>query len=65
MATPLPRKMFNVNEYHSMIEAGILAEDYRVELIRGDIIEMSPIGKKHSARVKRLSNKIKLRFAMM
>jgi Uma2 family endonuclease len=31
-----------VDEYHQMIETGILDEDDRVELLEGQIIEMSP-----------------------
>jgi Uma2 family endonuclease len=38
-----------------MVESGILTEDDRVELIRGEIIDMSPIGTKHAACVKRLN----------
>lgn len=37
-----------------MGEAGILREDDRVELIDGEIVQMTPIGSAHAACVKRL-----------
>jgi len=43
----VPRRLFTVEEYHRMAEAGILAEDERVELIDGEIVEMAPIGTRH------------------
>lgn len=39
-----PVRRFTVEEYHRMIEAGILSENDRVELLDGWILEMSPIG---------------------
>ncbi|KOP25882.1 hypothetical protein AMR41_13360 [Hapalosiphon sp. MRB220] len=55
MTVQLLRRKFTVEQYHKMIESGILTEDDRVELIRGEIIEMSPIGTKHAACVKCLN----------
>ena len=41
------RRLFTVEEYHRMAEAGILGEDERVELIEGEIVQMAPIGPRH------------------
>lgn len=56
MSAELLRKQFTVWDYHQMVKAGILSEDERVELIAGEIIEISPIGTLHAAQVKRLIN---------
>ena len=48
------QRLFTVEEYHRMAEAGILHEDDRVELIEGKIIQMAAIGSRHAACVKRL-----------
>ena len=55
MALALSRRKFTVEDYHAMAQAGILAEDDRVELIRGEIVDMSPIGIRHAVCVKRLT----------
>jgi len=34
----LTRRLFTVEEYHRMAEAGIFGEDERVELIEGEIV---------------------------
>lgn len=53
--TQLLRRLFTVQEYHRMAEAGILREDDRLELLRGEIIQMSPIGSRHAATVNRIN----------
>jgi Uma2 family endonuclease len=55
MPVELLRRKFTVEQYHQMAEAGILTEDDWVELIRGEIVEMSPVGKRHAACVNRLN----------
>ncbi len=47
--------LFTVADYHRMAAAGILNEDSRVELIRGQIIDMAPIGAPHLNMVNRLT----------
>ena len=54
MSVPRPHHRFSVDDYEQMIEVGILREDDRVELIRGEIVEMSPIGGPHNACLNRL-----------
>src|SRR5690349_14625496 len=46
-----PRWRFTVEDYHKMGEAGILGEDDRVELVDGEIVQMSPINIPHAACV--------------
>lgn len=43
------RRRFTVEEFQRMGEAGIFAPDERVELIGGEIIQMTPIGPRHLA----------------
>src|SRR2546426_1442522 len=53
METDVTKRLFTVDEYHRMGEAGILHEEDRVELIDGEIIRMSPIGRRHAVCVTR------------
>jgi Uma2 family endonuclease len=55
MGEQLTRRRFTVEEYHRMGEAGILAEDSRIELIAGDIVVREPIGSRHAGTVNRLT----------
>jgi Uma2 family endonuclease len=55
MAVHVARRPFTVAEYDRMIETGILQEHDRVELLDGEILEMSPIGSRHAACVNRLN----------
>jgi Uma2 family endonuclease len=48
MSVDLKRRRFTVDEYHRMGEVGILSETDRVELIDGEIVEMTPIGAAHA-----------------
>ena len=53
METEVTKRLFTVEEYYRMARAGIIREDDRVELIDGEIIEMSPIGRRHFVSVAR------------
>jgi len=53
MQTEATKKFFTVDEFYRMADAGIFTEDDRVELIEGEIIEMSPVGNRHVACVDR------------
>jgi Uma2 family endonuclease len=56
MSAILTKHCFSVNEYHMMADSGIFSEEDRVELIDGEIIDMSPIGSRHAACVARLTD---------
>jgi len=55
MTIAVARRPFTVEEYQRMRTAGILREDDRVELIDGEVREMSPVGPLHAAIVRRLN----------
>ena len=52
------RRRLTVAEYYRMAEAGILGRGERVELIDGEIIDMSPIGVLHAAIVNVLARHV-------
>ena len=49
--TELSRRLFTADEFERMAVAGVFDEDERLELIDGEIVEMSPIGPGHGASV--------------
>ncbi|MHB1562106.1 MAG: Uma2 family endonuclease [Isosphaeraceae bacterium] len=46
---------YSVDDYEEMIRLGVLTENDRVELVRGEILTKMPIGPRHSATVKGLN----------
>jgi Uma2 family endonuclease len=54
MSVAVPHYRFTVDDFARMVDSGILTEDDRVELIDGEIRQMSPIGSLHSGLVNRL-----------
>ncbi|MCB0571194.1 MAG: Uma2 family endonuclease [Phaeodactylibacter sp.] len=55
-APPILKKYrFTVDTYHRMADAGLFPPETRVELIDGEIIEMSPIKSSHADCVDKLS----------
>ncbi|MGH2400380.1 MAG: Uma2 family endonuclease [bacterium] len=50
------KRLFTVEEFHQMAEAGVFGEDDRLELLDGEIVQMAPIGSRHAACVMRLND---------
>jgi len=60
VASPFPdvlerQRRITVDEYHRMIEAGILGEDEHVQLLSGTLVAMTPQGRPHARVVQRLT----------
>ena len=55
MSRGLAKHWITADEYERMGEAGIFPPDARLELIEGEIFEMSPIGSPHAACVDALA----------
>ena len=56
-------KLWTVEEYHRMIEAGILTADDKVELLNGRIVQMIAQTPPHAGTTQRASDYIKERLA--
>ncbi|MCX6022017.1 MAG: Uma2 family endonuclease [Chloroflexi bacterium] len=57
------RRRFTADQYQQMGVAGILTEDDRVELLDGEVVEMAPIGPRHSSHVGRLTRLFGVQFS--
>jgi Uma2 family endonuclease len=55
---PLSRRRFTVEEYRRMAHAGILTEADRVELIDGEIIQATSIGRRHAACLAQVTRRL-------
>lgn len=62
IANPLLRR-WTVDEYHRMVEAGILTSEDHVELLDGQIIEMVPQDPPHASRIDDGGDYLKAIFA--
>lgn len=63
MAPAATRYRFTVAEYHRMGETGVLPRGKRVELIDGEVVEMSAVGRRHVGCVNRLDALLQRRLA--
>jgi Uma2 family endonuclease len=63
MAIERNPRLFTVEEYHRMGEAGVFAPDERVELLDGEILIVPPMGPLHASSVERVNRAFVLRLA--
>jgi Uma2 family endonuclease len=54
MSVQIQKHYFSVDDYYRMADAGVFPIGARIELIEGEVIEMSPIGNRHAGCVNRL-----------
>lgn len=57
MNAPQPHK-WTVAEYHKMAEAGLFPPDARLELINGELFDMTPMGRMHRGLVIELTARL-------
>ncbi len=59
---PVPRHRLTRRDYYRLGEAGILGEGDRVELLEGQLVDMSPIGPRHTIITDNLLNLLVVDF---
>jgi Uma2 family endonuclease len=59
----VPRHRLTRRDYHRMGEAGILGNNDRVELLEGQLVDMSPIGPRHAIVTENLMELLVTAFA--
>lgn len=55
MAIEFQRHLWSADDFEAMVEAGILTDEHRVELLGGEIVEMPPPGPPHCSAVDQLT----------
>ena len=55
MPVQAPKRLFTADEFHQMADARIFRDDDRIELLVGEIVEMTPIGRRHAGCVNYLN----------
>lgn len=52
----IERRRFSVDDPHKMAAAGLFAGDKWVELLAGNVYEMTPVGRRHAVMVAKLGS---------
>ncbi len=60
---PVPRHRLSRRDYYRLGEAGVLGEGDRVELLEGQLVDMSPIGPRHAIVTENLNELLVTGFA--
>ncbi len=55
MAVQQSKRLFSIDEFERMVQAGVLMENDRVELVEGEIVEMAAKGSRHASCVTRIN----------
>lgn len=55
MSIGVEKRLLTVDDFYKMAELGIIKSDKKVELINGEIIQMSPVDSRRAGPVKNLN----------